>query len=159
MCPRNLRTAEVCGGGVFGPALVRAPVTVVDASIVVRLLQARPEDGPLRERFARERQVHAPSLIDAEVTSAIRGLLLSSKAGTSITPDRAAEMVADFADLRLVRRPMLPFQSRVLELRDNFTAYDAFYVVLAEAMRTPLLTGDHKFDRAPGHEAHIEVWS
>jgi hypothetical protein len=43
-------------------------VTVVDASIVVRLLQNRRSDGGLRERFAQPRYVHAPALIDAEVT-------------------------------------------------------------------------------------------
>lgn len=48
-------------------------MTVVDASIVVRLLQNRRGDAALRERFGSQRHVHAPALIDAEVVSAIRG--------------------------------------------------------------------------------------
>jgi len=130
---------------------------VVDASIVVRLLQNRAGDEPLRERFGQQRHVHAPQLIDAEVASAIRGLLLTSKAEIRISAARAGEMLEDFADLSLMRHPMLPYQRRVLALRDNFTAYDAFYVALAEALRVPLLTDDRTYDRSAGHTAIIET--
>lgn len=134
-------------------------MTVVDASIVVRLLQNRPGDEGLRERFARERQVHAPMLIDAEVTSAVRGLLLSSSPAAGITMERAGQMLEDFAALPFVRYPMLPYQAPVLALKDNFTAYDAFYLVLAESLDMPLLTDDRKFARAPGGRVVIETWS
>ena len=67
--------------------------TVVDASIVVRLLQSRRDDAELRERFGRQRHVHAPTLIDAEVTSAIRGLLLTTKPTIQITVERAEQML------------------------------------------------------------------
>jgi predicted nucleic acid-binding protein len=131
---------------------------VVDASIIVRLLQNRAGDEPLRERFGQQRHVHAPQLIDAEVASAIRGLLLTSKAEIRISPVRAGEMLDDFADLSVVRHPMLPYQRRVLALRDNFTAYDAFYVALAETLRLPLLTDGRKYGRAAGHNAMIETY-
>ena len=131
---------------------------VVDASIVVRLLQNRVGDERLQERFGQQRHVHAPQLIDAEVASAIRGLLLTSKAEIRISAARAGEMLEDFADLSLMRHPMLPYQRRVLALRDNFTAYDAFYVALAESLRVPLLTDDRKYDRAAGHTAIIETF-
>lgn len=133
-------------------------MTVVDASIVVRLLQNRRDDTELRERFSRQRHVHAPALIDAEVTSAIRGLLLTSKPAIQITVVRAGQMLDDFADLPLVRYPMQPYQRRVLALRDNFTAYDAFYLALAESLSMPLLTDDRKYERAPGRTAVIETW-
>lgn len=61
----------------------------------MRLLLNRRGDAPLRQRFGRERQVHAPALIDAEVASAIRGLLLTTKNAIRITPERAQEMVED----------------------------------------------------------------
>lgn len=134
-------------------------MTVVDASIVVRLLQNRRDDAPLRERFGRQRHIHAPALIDAEVASAIRGLLLTSKPAIQITVDRAEHMLEDFADLPLVRYPMQPYQRRVLSLRDNFTAYDAFYVALAESLSMPLLTDDGKFARSPTQAAAVETWS
>lgn len=134
-------------------------MTVIDASIVVRLLQNRREDAELRERFAHQRHVHAPSLIDAEVTSAIRGLLMTSKPAIQITAERAEQMLDDFTDLPLVRYPMQPFQRRALALRDNFTAYDAFYLALAESLSMPLLTDDRKFGKAPAQMADIETWS
>lgn len=133
-------------------------MTVVDASIVVRLLQNRQSDEGLRERFGQHRHVHAPTLIDAEVASAIRGLLLTSKAAVTIDRARAGEMLDDFADLPLVRHAMQPYQRRVLALRNNFTAYDAFYVTLAESLRMPLLTDDRKYAKGAGHTADVETW-
>lgn len=133
-------------------------MTVVDASIVVRLLQNRRGDQGLRERFGGLRYIHAPALIDAEVSSAIRGLLLTSKTTIKIDVGRAHEMLDDVVDLPLVRYPMQPFQRRVLMLRDNFTAYDAFYVALAESLGMPLLTDDRRYARAPSHTAVIETW-
>lgn len=133
-------------------------MTVVDASIVVRLLQNRTGDSALRERLSSRRRVHAPTLIDAEVVSAVRGLLITSKPPIRISQERAAEMLDDFRDLPLVRYAMQPFQRRVLALRDNFTAYDAFYVALAETLDLPLLTDDRKFQRAPAHTAVIDTW-
>lgn len=131
---------------------------VVDASIVVRLLQSRRGDDGLRERFSQHRHVHAPGLIDAEVASAIRGLLLTSKPSIQISVERAEEMLDDFADLPLVRYPMQACQRRVLALRDNFTAYDGFYVALAESLGMPLLVDAHKFAAGGGHKAVIETW-
>lgn len=133
-------------------------MTVVDASIVVRLLQNRPEDAALQGRFTQQRYVHAPGLIDAEVSSAIRGLLMTQNPTIRIDVTRARHMLDDFGDLPLVRYPLQPFQVRVLELRHNFTAYDAFYVALAESLGGPLLTDDRKFATAPGHTARIETW-
>lgn len=133
-------------------------MTVVDASIVVRLLQNRHRDHGLRERFGHYRYVHAPALIDAEVTSAIRGLLMTSKPSIKISVARAEEMLEDFADLPLVRYSMQPHRRRALALRNNFTAYDAFYVALAESLGMPLLADDRKFAGAAGHTAIIETW-
>lgn len=133
-------------------------MTVVDASIVVRLLQNRRGDDGLRERFGQHRYLHAPALIDAEVTSTTRGLLMTSKPEIKITIGRAEQMLDDFADLPLVRYPMQPYQRRALRLRDNFTAYDAFYVALAESLGVPLLTDDRKYAKAAGHTAIIETW-
>ena len=127
---------------------------VVDASIVVRLLANRPLDDGLRQRFAAPRAVHAPHLIDAEVASAVRGLLLGGKIGLP----RAVEMLADFTALRITRYPVHPYLGRIIELRNNLTAYDACYVALAETLRIPLLTQDEKFSRATGHHAELQVY-
>lgn len=133
-------------------------MTVVDASIVVRFLQNRPGDDRLRDRFTRERRVHAPALIDAEVASAIRGLLMASQHAIRISGDRAQQMIDDFAALPLQRYPMQPFHHQVLALRNNFTAYDAFYVTLAALLGMPLLTDDRKFAKTPSSGARVETW-
>lgn len=127
---------------------------VVDASIVIRLLTNRREDELLRQRLART--VHAPALIDAEVSSVIRGFTLTTKPNVQIVKERAEEMLIDYAGLRIVRHPMQPLQGRVFDLRHNFTAYDGMYVALAEALDLPLLTDDGKFAGSPGHRAAIQ---
>jgi predicted nucleic acid-binding protein len=67
-------------------------------------------------------------------------------------------MLTDYSGLRIVRHPMQPLQRRVFELRHNFTAYDAMYVALAEALDIPLLTDDGKFAAIPGHRADIHAY-
>lgn len=71
--------------------------------MVVRLLQNRGDDNGLRQRFGRHRHLHAPALLDGEVASEVRGLLLTSNPTIKIETARAEEMLDDFADLPLVR--------------------------------------------------------
>jgi predicted nucleic acid-binding protein len=93
-------------------------------------------------------------MIDAEVSSVIRGLAIASPP-RQVPAARAGQMLADYAGLRIVRHPVQPLQARVFELRHNLTAYDAMYVALAERLRLPLLTDDSKFATAPGHDAEV----
>jgi predicted nucleic acid-binding protein len=125
---------------------------VVDCSIIIRLLASQPGDDLLRHRLART--IHAPALLDAEVSSVVRGLATAGSP-KRITATRAGEMLADYAGLRIARHPMQPLQARVFELRHNLTAYDAMYVALAETLSLPLLTDDAKFGNTPGHHAEI----
>jgi predicted nucleic acid-binding protein len=127
---------------------------IVDCSIIIRLLANRPGDDLLRRRLART--VHAPTLIDAEVSSVIRGLTITTKPNVQITASRALQMLSDYAGLRIVRHAMQPLQPRVFELRHNSTAYDAMYVALAQSLDLPLLTDDGKFAAGPGHNASIQ---
>jgi predicted nucleic acid-binding protein len=132
-------------------------VTVVDASVVVRLLQARRSDELLRQRIvAAGRGLHAPAHLDTGVLSAVSGLAKGGK----ITEDRAYRMADQFGALHITRHPVVPFARRLLALRHNFTVYDAAYVALAEALGAPLLTCDAKFGRAPGgaHRAEIHTY-
>lgn len=129
---------------------------VVDCSIVIRLLSNLNGDDLLRQRLART--LHAPALIDAEVSSVVRGLAITSKPNVRITAERAGEMLTDYTGLRIVRYPMQPLQRRVFELRHNLTAYDAMYVALAETLDVPLLTDDTKFAGTPSHRAAIHAY-
>lgn len=129
---------------------------VVDCSIVIRLLANMPGDELLRQRLGRT--VHAPALIDAEISSVVRGLSITAKPAVQVSAERAREMLADYAGLRIVRHPMQPLQGRAFEMRYNLTAYDAMYIALAESLGLPLLTDDTKLATAPGHNADVHQY-
>ncbi|WP_017595370.1 type II toxin-antitoxin system VapC family toxin [Nocardiopsis potens] len=126
---------------------------IVDCSIAIRLLAARREDDLLRHRLTR--RVHAPALLDAEVSGVIRGLSGTSKPNVRITERRARTMLARYRGLHTTRHPMQPLQLRVQELRDDLTAYDAMYVALTEGLELPLLTDDTELAKAAGHRARV----
>jgi len=50
-----------------------------------------------------------------------------------------------------------PLIARIWELRQNFTAYDAAYIGLAEAMSATLCTADEKL--CNGHRARVELFT
>ena len=94
-------------------------------------------------------------MIDMEIASVVRGHAITSKPKVRISEARAQIMLERYAQLKIVRHPMLPLQRRVLESRDNLTAYDGMYVALAELLGVPLLTDDAKFAGSAGHRAEI----
>jgi predicted nucleic acid-binding protein len=59
------------------------------------------------------------------------------------------------ADMAIVRHPHQPFLSRLWALRDNFSAYDAIYVALAQTLDAPLLTRDRRL--ASAAKSHVSV--
>ena len=85
-------------------------------------------------------EMHAPSLIDYEVASALRGHALGGKLG-GIRLEDAAE---DFSAMQIARHPLSTMMWAVLDLRANYTVYDAAYVVLAQVLDVPLVTADTK---------------
>lgn len=91
-----------------------------------------------------DEELHAPALLDFEVVSALRGHLL----GGRLDEVRADEALEDFAALRIERHQMTNALGRLLDLRENFTAYDAAYVVLALGLHAPLVTSDRKMNEA-----------
>jgi predicted nucleic acid-binding protein len=121
---------------------------VLDASACVSYLLGDDHADWVRERVQGEVLLHAPSLIDYEVGSALR--LLSDRR-------RALQAFDDFAAIRLLRHPGQPFLLRVWELRHRLSAYDAAYVALAEALDLPLLTLDQRLTRAGGHAAMVQA--
>jgi predicted nucleic acid-binding protein len=129
-------------------------VIVLDASVMVDLLiKDDPQTAHIRTRLAGELDVHAPHLVDAEVTHALRGLVLRDRLAAA----RARRAIRRFAVLPLTRWPQTPLLSRVFALRDQLTAYDATYVALAEGLGATLLTRDARMAKAGGHRARIEV--
>lgn len=89
-------------------------------------------------------ELHAPSLIDYEVASALRGHALGGK----LADERVENATDDYQALHIERYPLSVMIRDVLDLRDNFTVYDAAYVVLAQALELPLVTADVKLSEA-----------
>ena len=66
-----------------------------------------------------------------------------------------ADALVTLSQLRIVRYPTATLLDRAWSLRDNFTAYDAMYVALAEAVRMKLITSDERL--AAATRAHTDV--
>jgi predicted nucleic acid-binding protein len=129
-------------------------VIVADASAVLEFLLQTPLGARVEARLFRDGdELHAPHLIDVEVTQALRRLVRSGE----VSPDRAAEAIADLVDIDLHRHAHLDLLTRAWKLRDNITAYDAVYVALAEALGATVVTCDAPLGKAPGHRASVEV--
>ncbi|MDJ0376121.1 type II toxin-antitoxin system VapC family toxin [Cryobacterium sp. PH31-L1] len=126
---------------------------VVDCAAVVDVLTAAAGTDELRARLASE-ELHAPTLLDYEIVSALRGLVLAGQ----LTATRAQDLLTDFEDLPIRRWESADvLRRRACQLRDNLSAYDAAYVVLAEALGCTLLTRDARLARSSGHSVVIEV--
>jgi len=72
---------------------------------------------------------------------------------------RAAEAVSDYRSLPLSRHRHEPLLERILELRDNFSVYDACYVALAEAIEATLVTADRRLATTVREHLSIAVVS
>ena len=57
--------------------------------------------------------------------------------------------------LDLRTHPFAPHAERVWALRHNLTAYDAWYVAVAEALDCPLATLDRRLSRASGPACEV----
>jgi predicted nucleic acid-binding protein len=129
-------------------------VIVVDASAVLEVLLRTPVASAIERRlFAPGEALHAPHLIDIEITHVLRRYA----AAGDMSAERGLEALEDLADLSVRRYPHDIFLPRVWELRANLTAYDAVYVALAEALGAPLLTRDRRIANAARHHARVEV--
>jgi predicted nucleic acid-binding protein len=127
---------------------------VLDASAAVDWLLQTPAGRRIDERiFLRNESLHSPHLLDLEVVQALRRLVRER----AVSADRADQATNDLLDLRITRYPHVVFLSRIWQLRQNFSAYDAAYVAVAEGLRAPLLTRDGRLASAAGHHATVEL--
>jgi len=129
-------------------------VIVVDASVVLELLLATPAAETLQNRlFAKNQSLHAPHVLDLEVAQVLRRYFLAGR----LTADRGATALEYLSAFPLTRYPHTVLLPRIWELRHNFTAYDAAYLALAEALHAPLLTRDRALASSAAHTARVQL--
>jgi predicted nucleic acid-binding protein len=127
---------------------------VVDASALLEVLLETSVGAKVADRlFAETETLHAPHLIDLEIAQVLRRFVRNGEFG----PARGRQALDDLADVRVTRYAHALLLPRVWDLRNNFTAYDAVYIALAEALDAPLLTRDTALSSAAGHRAQIEL--
>lgn len=127
---------------------------VLDASAAIEwLLQTDSGERVGKRIFLPRETLHAPHLLDVEVTQVLRRYAALGV----VTLSRAEEVLQDLQDLRLRRYPHFLLLHRAWELRDNLTAYDAVYVALAEMLEATLVTCDARIASAPRHRARVQV--
>jgi len=130
---------------------------VVDASAVVELLLVRSAAEEIERHIVAHGYVlHAPHLLDVEVLSALRRLVAAGEASSG----RAVEALTDLSELPVERYPHVFLIEDAWKLRNNFSAYDATYLALAELLAddgATLLTADAGFARATRKHSRVDV--
>jgi predicted nucleic acid-binding protein len=127
---------------------------VADASALLEvLIKTRFAEAIENRLFAGGDTLHAPHLLDVEVAQVVRRFVANGE----ISAARGQAALTDLADFPLRRYPHVVLLPRIWALRHNFTAYDAAYVALAEALGAVLVTRDARLAAGAGHFTRIEV--
>ena len=128
---------------------------VVDASVVVAALVDSSPLGVWAESVLLDGDLYAPSLLSVETANVLRRM---ERAGR-LDRTRASFAFASFQRLPWHEVPFGPCADRVWELRHNLTAYDAWYVAVAELLDAPLATADGRLAHVPGIRCRMQTWS
>jgi predicted nucleic acid-binding protein len=126
---------------------------VVDASLLVSALVDGGPEGVWAEGVLSGDALAAPHLMPVEVANILRRGVLSGE----LSGDAGSLAHADLLALHVELFPYAPFAERVWELRDSVTAYDAWYVALAETLSASLATLDRRLTRAAGPRCRFVV--
>jgi predicted nucleic acid-binding protein len=128
---------------------------VLDASAGVEWLLRTPAGQSIERRvYSRGESLHAPHLIDLEVTQVLRRQVREGR----VASRRADEAVQSLISLALRRYPHTALLPTVWRYRHTLSAYDGAYVALAEALGATLITHDARLAAAHGHSATIELF-
>jgi predicted nucleic acid-binding protein len=130
-------------------------VIVLDASAAIDWLLQTTAGQRIDQRiFSHNESLHAPHLLDLEVAQVLRRLVREG----AVSAHRADQAIEDLLDLRITRYLHFVLLPRIWQLRNNFSAYDAAYVALAERLGARLLTRDARLASTSGHTAPIELF-
>lgn len=127
---------------------------VVDASFVAAALIDSGEVGLWASQRLRAGDILAPHMMPAEVVNVLR----KAEASDKVSSDLVAIACADLFEMAFELYPFEPFADRVWQLRGAVSAYDAWYVALAEALDAKLATLDKRLVRAPGPRCRFETF-
>ncbi len=131
-------------------------LAVVDASVLAAFYSVSdPRRQQTVARMSAGHALFAPAHVDMEVVSALRTMSRNSPKLAAAVPSALQHL----ASLPVRRMALAPLLSRMWELRDNITPYDAAYVALAEQLRATLITCDVRLAAAPGAKCTFDVIS
>jgi predicted nucleic acid-binding protein len=119
---------------------------VIDSSVLVAAVADAGPVGEWAERLVTGFELAAPHLAPVEAANVLRRLVR----GGTLSAREADLAHRDLLDVDLELFPYAPFAARAWALTGAVTAYDAWYVALAEALDAPLATLDTRLARAPG---------
>ena len=126
---------------------------VTDASVFVAALAQQGHDAVWAAGLIGSQELVAPQLVTVEVANTLRAL----ERRDLIAEWQALAALEDMLLLDVALAPFAPVTDRVWELRHNLTAYDAWYVAVAEFLRVPLATLDRRLASAVGPECEFFV--
>jgi predicted nucleic acid-binding protein len=127
---------------------------VTDASAFIEYLLRTPRAPSVGATIEdRETVLHVPALCDVEVAAVIRRAMLSRR----LREERARDALLDYLELPITRHGHVGLMTRMLQLRANFSAYDATYVALAEQLDAHLLTADDALARAARSHTRLTI--
>jgi predicted nucleic acid-binding protein len=126
---------------------------VVDASAVVAALVDDGPDGKWAESVIGHEVLAAPHLMPVEAANILRRAELAR----DLSADIAALAHEDLLHLRVELFPYEPYAGRVWQLHHGLTAYDAWYVAVAESLGAALVTLDRRVARAHGPECSFRL--
>ncbi len=117
---------------------------VIDASVAVEYLLKTPL-GQAVAPTLEQAELYAPQLLDVEVMSALRRLVAAGR----LDPLRAAQTIDLLGSWPVTRLGHGTLLASAWMIRHKVSAYDAFYVAAARALKANLVTADGPLARAP----------
>ncbi len=126
---------------------------VLDASAALEFLLQTSTGDTVSAEMSLLTEVHAPHLLDVELASSLRrGVALGT-----VSAERAGQALDDLRVMRIHRYWHMPLLTRIWDFRHNFSAYDACYLALTEALNATLLTCDKAMASARLRHGQVEV--
>lgn len=127
---------------------------VLDASAYLNaLFDISARGDGIRGRLDQATRWLVPEFFDLECLS------YCQKSEPGPIRDVKVELVARGLKNSLIDRvETYEFLPRITQLLPNVTAFDAAYVVTAEAYHVPLITSDHRLSRSPGPRCDFSIF-